>query len=129
VQPGARSDLASGRAEAVVLRLIAEASAPETCIVALIEVAGTTLFHQGRANLIDDQVPTSGVDIFLAGIAGRSFTEDYWARIDDAHPTLAGAVVAVINRWADSWRAYGAERAVRPGAVGERGTRGLRRLL
>lgn len=46
-----------------------------------IEVAGTTLYHQGSANLIDDQVPTGGVDIFLAGIAGRSFTENYWARI------------------------------------------------
>jgi L-ascorbate metabolism protein UlaG (beta-lactamase superfamily) len=46
-----------------------------------IEVAGTTLYHQGSANLIDDQVPTGGVDIFLAGIAGRSFTDNYWARI------------------------------------------------
>jgi len=46
-----------------------------------IEVAGTTLYHQGSANLIDDEVPRGGVDVFLAGIAGRSFTEDYWARI------------------------------------------------
>lgn len=46
-----------------------------------IEVAGATLYHQGSANLIDDEVPTGGVDIFLAGIAGRSFTEDYWKRI------------------------------------------------
>jgi L-ascorbate metabolism protein UlaG (beta-lactamase superfamily) len=46
-----------------------------------IEVAGTALYHQGSANLIDDQVPTGGVDIFLAGIAGRRFTENYWARI------------------------------------------------
>jgi L-ascorbate metabolism protein UlaG (beta-lactamase superfamily) len=46
-----------------------------------IEVAGTTLYHQGSANLIDDQVPTGGVDIFLAGIARRSFTENYWPRI------------------------------------------------
>ena len=46
-----------------------------------IEVGGTTLYHQGSANLIDDQVPTDGVDIFLAGIAGRSFTDDYWNRI------------------------------------------------
>lgn len=46
-----------------------------------IEVAGTTLYHQGSANLIDDQVPRGGVDLFLAGIAGRSFTEDYWQRI------------------------------------------------
>jgi L-ascorbate metabolism protein UlaG (beta-lactamase superfamily) len=46
-----------------------------------IDVAGTTLYHQGSANLIDDQVPTGGVDIFLAGIAGRSFTQAYWPRI------------------------------------------------
>ncbi len=46
-----------------------------------IEVAGATIYHQGSANLIDDEVPTSGVDVFLAGIAGRSFTPDYWKRI------------------------------------------------
>jgi L-ascorbate metabolism protein UlaG (beta-lactamase superfamily) len=46
-----------------------------------IEVAGTSLYHQGSANLIDDQVPSGGVDVFLAGIAGRSFTEGYWQRI------------------------------------------------
>ena len=46
-----------------------------------IEIAGANLDHQGSANLIDDEVPTGGVDIFLAGIAGRSFTEAYWPRI------------------------------------------------
>jgi L-ascorbate metabolism protein UlaG (beta-lactamase superfamily) len=46
-----------------------------------IEVAGTTFYHQGSANLIDDAVPHGGVDVFLAGIAGRSFTRDYWSRI------------------------------------------------
>jgi L-ascorbate metabolism protein UlaG (beta-lactamase superfamily) len=46
-----------------------------------ITVAETTLYHQGSANLIDDQVPRGGVDVFLAGIAGRSFTPDYWSRI------------------------------------------------
>jgi L-ascorbate metabolism protein UlaG (beta-lactamase superfamily) len=46
-----------------------------------IEVAGATLYHQGSANLIDEEVPTGGVDVFLAGIAGRSFTEAYWPRI------------------------------------------------
>lgn len=46
-----------------------------------IEVAGTTLYHQGSANLIDDALPRGEVDVFLAGIAGRSFTRDYWARI------------------------------------------------
>jgi L-ascorbate metabolism protein UlaG (beta-lactamase superfamily) len=46
-----------------------------------IEVAGVSFYHQGSANLIDDEVPAGGVDVFLAGIAGRSFTEDYWSRI------------------------------------------------
>jgi L-ascorbate metabolism protein UlaG (beta-lactamase superfamily) len=46
-----------------------------------IEVAGVSFCHQGSANLIDDEVPAGGVDVFLAGIAGRSFTEDYWSRI------------------------------------------------
>jgi L-ascorbate metabolism protein UlaG (beta-lactamase superfamily) len=46
-----------------------------------IEVAGTTFYHQGSANLIDEAVPHGGVDVFLAGIAGRSFTRDYWSRI------------------------------------------------
>ncbi len=46
-----------------------------------IEVAGCTIYHQGSANLIDDQVPRGGVDVFLAGLAGRTFTRDYWARM------------------------------------------------
>ena len=46
-----------------------------------IEVAGTSLYHQGSADLIDDEIPAGGVDVFLAGIAGRSFTRDYWKRI------------------------------------------------
>ena len=46
-----------------------------------IEVAGTTLYHQGSANLLDDQIRHRGVDLFLAGIAGRRFTERYWQRM------------------------------------------------
>jgi len=46
-----------------------------------IEVAGTTFYHQGSANLVDEAIHHGGVDVFLAGIAGRSFTRDYWARI------------------------------------------------
>ena len=46
-----------------------------------VTVAGSTLYHQGSANLIDEEVPPGGVDVFLAGIAGRSFTDDYWSRI------------------------------------------------
>lgn len=46
-----------------------------------IEVAGITLYHQGSANLIDDEVPDEPVDVFLAGVAGRNFTNSYWQRI------------------------------------------------
>jgi len=46
-----------------------------------IEVAGVRFYHQGSANLIDDAVRERGVDVFLAGVAGRGFTRDYWRRI------------------------------------------------
>jgi L-ascorbate metabolism protein UlaG (beta-lactamase superfamily) len=46
-----------------------------------IAVAGITLYHQGSAELIDDALRHRGVDVFLAGIAGRDFTERYWERI------------------------------------------------
>ena len=46
-----------------------------------IEVAGIRFYHQGSANLIDDAVRERGVDVFLAGVAGRSFTDAYWQRI------------------------------------------------
>jgi L-ascorbate metabolism protein UlaG (beta-lactamase superfamily) len=46
-----------------------------------IRVAGISFYHQGSANLIDEAVRERGVDVFLAGVAGRSFTDDYWKRI------------------------------------------------
>jgi L-ascorbate metabolism protein UlaG (beta-lactamase superfamily) len=46
-----------------------------------IKVAGVSFYHQGSANLIDDAVRERGVDVFLAGVAGRNFTDDYWRRI------------------------------------------------
>ncbi len=46
-----------------------------------IEVAGISVYHQGSANLIDEEIRTRGVDVFLAGIAGRRFTRDYWPRV------------------------------------------------
>jgi L-ascorbate metabolism protein UlaG (beta-lactamase superfamily) len=46
-----------------------------------VEVGGTTLYHQGSADLIDDAIRHRGVDVFLAGIAGRTVTRDYWDRI------------------------------------------------
>jgi L-ascorbate metabolism protein UlaG (beta-lactamase superfamily) len=46
-----------------------------------IDVAGTSLYHQGSANLDDEELRDGPVDVFLAGIAGRSFTPGYWQRI------------------------------------------------
>lgn len=65
-----------------------------------IEVGGVALYHQGSANLIDDEVPRGGVDIFLAGIAGRSFTKEYWRRI--LRPLQPTMVVA--NHFDDFFR-------------------------
>jgi L-ascorbate metabolism protein UlaG (beta-lactamase superfamily) len=46
-----------------------------------IAVAGVRFYHQGSANLIDDAVREHEVDYFLAGVAGRGFTDGYWRRI------------------------------------------------
>jgi L-ascorbate metabolism protein UlaG (beta-lactamase superfamily) len=46
-----------------------------------VEVAGASFYHQGSANLIDDAVRARGVDFFMAGVAGRGFTDRYWERI------------------------------------------------
>lgn len=46
-----------------------------------IEVAETTFYHQGSANLVDEAIRHRDVDFFLAGVAGRGFTQDYWRRI------------------------------------------------
>jgi L-ascorbate metabolism protein UlaG (beta-lactamase superfamily) len=46
-----------------------------------IEVAGTSFYHQGSANLIDAALPDEPVDVFLAGVAGRAVTPRYWQRV------------------------------------------------
>jgi L-ascorbate metabolism protein UlaG (beta-lactamase superfamily) len=46
-----------------------------------IEVAGTRIYHQGSADLIEDEIRDRGVDLFLCGIAGRRFTPRYVERI------------------------------------------------
>lgn len=46
-----------------------------------VEVDGATLYHQGSADLIEDEIRHTGVDAFLCGVAGRQFTDDYMARI------------------------------------------------
>jgi L-ascorbate metabolism protein UlaG (beta-lactamase superfamily) len=46
-----------------------------------IEVAGVSLYHQGSADLDDDELRDEPVDVFLAGVAGRGVTPRYWERI------------------------------------------------
>ena len=46
-----------------------------------IEVGGATLYHQGSADLLDDEVTTRGVDVLLCGIAGRLYSERFTERI------------------------------------------------
>lgn len=46
-----------------------------------IEVAGATIYHQGSADLLDDEICHTGIDVFLCGIAGRQMTDDYVGRI------------------------------------------------
>ncbi|MCW3047931.1 MAG: hypothetical protein JWO74_2215 [Solirubrobacterales bacterium] len=46
-----------------------------------IDVAGISLYHQGSADLNDSELRDGPVDVFLAGVAGRSVTPHYWERI------------------------------------------------
>ncbi|HTR52667.1 MAG TPA: MBL fold metallo-hydrolase [Kofleriaceae bacterium] len=46
-----------------------------------IEVAGTRFYHQGSADLIEDEIRDRDVDVFLCGISGRRFTPRYVERI------------------------------------------------
>ena len=46
-----------------------------------LRVAGTTFYHQGSADLLEDAMAHKGVDYFLAGIAGRGFTPHYARRV------------------------------------------------
>jgi len=55
-----------------------------------IEVAGISIYHQGSADLDDAELGSEPVDVFLAGVAGRSVTPRYWERI---LPKLDPAVV------------------------------------
>ena len=46
-----------------------------------IAVAGRTFYHQGSADLIEDQIRHRDIDFFLCGVAGRQFTDGYVERI------------------------------------------------
>ncbi|MBN2623981.1 MAG: MBL fold metallo-hydrolase [Acidimicrobiales bacterium] len=42
-----------------------------------ITVADTTIYHQGSAAFVEDELTTGPVDVFLAGIAGRAWSPGY----------------------------------------------------
>lgn len=44
-------------------------------------MGGIDIYHQGSADLDDEELGKLPVDIFLAGVAGRNFTPDYWNRV------------------------------------------------
>jgi L-ascorbate metabolism protein UlaG (beta-lactamase superfamily) len=44
-------------------------------------VAGTSFYHQGSCDLIEDEMHHRGVDVLLAGIAGRRYTKRYTERL------------------------------------------------
>jgi L-ascorbate metabolism protein UlaG (beta-lactamase superfamily) len=46
-----------------------------------VEVAGVRIYHQGSADLVEDEIKDRGVDVFLCGISGRRFTPRYIERI------------------------------------------------
>lgn len=46
-----------------------------------VEVAGARIYHQGSADLLEDEIIDRGVDVFLCGISGRRFTRRYVERI------------------------------------------------
>jgi L-ascorbate metabolism protein UlaG (beta-lactamase superfamily) len=69
-----------------------------------IEVAGIALYHQGSANLVDGALRHEPVDVFLAGVAGRSVTPRYWERV---LPKLDPRVV-VPTHYDDFFRPLGA---------------------
>jgi L-ascorbate metabolism protein UlaG (beta-lactamase superfamily) len=46
-----------------------------------IDVGGVSFYHQGSADLNDSELHDDPVDVFLAGVAGRSVTPGYWERI------------------------------------------------
>ena len=46
-----------------------------------VEVAGTSFYHQGSADLLEAEIKDRDIDVFLCGISGRRFTPRYIERI------------------------------------------------
>lgn len=59
-----------------------------------IAVGGSTIYHQGSADLLDDEVRHRDVDVMLCGVAGRQFTPGYLERI---LPLLTPRVIVVTH--------------------------------
>lgn len=68
-----------------------------------VEVAGVRIYHQGSADLIEEEIRDRDVDIFLCGIAGRRFTPKYIERICTA---LAPKLI-VPSHFDDFFRPFG----------------------
>ena len=68
-----------------------------------IAVGGTTIYHQGSANLDEDEIRHHDVDVFLACIAGRMYTPHY---VDRILPLLDPQVV-VPQHYDDFFRPLG----------------------
>ena len=46
-----------------------------------VEVGGIALYHQGSADLLDDEIAGGGADVLLCGISGRRFPPRYVERV------------------------------------------------
>ena len=77
-----------------------------------IEVAGTTLYHQGSADLLDDEIRDRDVDVFLCGIAGRIYTDRFVERV----LTRLSPKVIVAHHHDDFFRPLPADPAAGAGA-------------
>jgi L-ascorbate metabolism protein UlaG (beta-lactamase superfamily) len=79
-------------------------------------VAGATIYHQGSADLLDDEIRHTDIDVFLCGIAGRQMTDDYVGRI---LPRLDPKTV-VITHHDDFFRPFGGDSGLAFGVDVER---------
>ncbi|HEY1586997.1 MAG TPA: MBL fold metallo-hydrolase, partial [Polyangia bacterium] len=50
----------------------------------LVEAGGVRVYHNGSADLIDDELEGERADVLLVGLAGRKNTRDYLRRLCDA---------------------------------------------
>jgi len=69
-----------------------------------VEVAGLRIYHQGSADLLEDEIKDRGVDLFLCGASGRRFTPRYVERIVRA---LAPSLI-IPTHYDDFFRPLGA---------------------